>query len=88
MNDQEWSEQQPHAVYVAGIHVPFWSVVGFMVKWSIAFIPAAIILFLVSLVFDALFIMLLIGLFYYFHPSTLTSLMGIFHNFVPGLQSQ
>jgi hypothetical protein len=33
-------------VVVRDIDMPFWSMVKFMVKWSIAAIPAAIILFL------------------------------------------
>jgi hypothetical protein len=32
-------------VTVTNVKMPFWSMVGFMVKWTIASIPAAIILF-------------------------------------------
>jgi hypothetical protein len=42
-------------VIVTDIHMPFGSMVGFMVKWSIAAIPAIIILFLLGLVASALF---------------------------------
>jgi hypothetical protein len=41
-------------VIVTDIHMPFWSMVRFMVKWTIAAIPAIIILVLVSAVLSAL----------------------------------
>ena len=37
-------------VVVTDIHMPFWSMVWFMVKWSIAAIPAIIILFVIGAV--------------------------------------
>jgi hypothetical protein len=42
-------------VAVTDIHMPFWSMVVFMVKWSIAAIPAIIILFFLTLIAYALF---------------------------------
>jgi hypothetical protein len=36
-------------VIVTDIKIPFWSMVVLMVKWSIAAIPAGIILFLIGL---------------------------------------
>ena len=44
-----------HQVTVTDIHMPFWSMVVFMVKWSIAAIPAVIILFFLTLIAYALF---------------------------------
>jgi hypothetical protein len=41
----------PQQVIVTDIHMPFGSMVGFMVKWAIASIPAIIILFLLGFVF-------------------------------------
>jgi hypothetical protein len=41
-------------VIVTDIHMPFWSMVRFMVKWTIAAIPAIVILVLVSAVLSAL----------------------------------
>jgi hypothetical protein len=35
-------------VVVTDIHMPFWSMVGFMVKWAIAAIPALIILAIIG----------------------------------------
>jgi hypothetical protein len=47
----------------------FWSMVGFMVKWAIASIPAAIILFLIVGVIQVLIIIVFfVGLFYYYAP--------------------
>lgn len=40
-------------VVVADIRMPFWSMVTFMVKWSIAAIPAIIILFVIGLILAA-----------------------------------
>jgi hypothetical protein len=40
-----WSQQR---VRIADFNMPFWNLVGFMVKAAIAFIPAAIILFILS----------------------------------------
>jgi hypothetical protein len=88
ITEEDWSGQQPHAVHLTGIHVPFWSVVGFMVKWSIASIPALLIVAVIELAFIALSIALFIGVFDYFHPGELSVLMGLFRNLAPGAQSQ
>jgi hypothetical protein len=42
-------------VVVTDVHIPFGSMVSLMVKWSLAAIPAAIILFLIYMVLAALF---------------------------------
>ena len=77
MNDQQWSEQQPQAVDVAGIHMPFWSMVGFMVKWAIASIPAAIIFLVILAVIQTVIVaVFFVSLFYYSEP---------FHKFVLNL---
>ena len=41
---QPTSDAQAGSVAITAIKIPFWSLVGFMVKWSIATIPAVIIL--------------------------------------------
>ena len=41
-------------VIVTDIHMPFWSMVRFMVKWTVAAIPAIVILVLISAVLSAL----------------------------------
>lgn len=43
------------SVVITDIQMPFGSMVVFMVKWAIAFIPAAIILFLLFLIISAIF---------------------------------
>jgi hypothetical protein len=48
---------------VTDIHMPFGSMVGFMVKWVIASIPAIIILFLLALIASALFGVVLLPFF-------------------------
>jgi hypothetical protein len=35
-------------VYVTNVTMPFWAMVGFMIKWSIAAIPAGIILLVLT----------------------------------------
>lgn len=42
---------EPNSVRVVDIKMPFWSMVGFMVKWVIASIPALFILAVVLMVF-------------------------------------
>ncbi len=42
-------------VIVTDIHMPFWSMVRFMVKWAIAAIPALIILAVIGALLSALF---------------------------------
>ena len=41
-------------VVVTDIHMPFWSMVTFMVKWAIAAIPAIIILFVLGVILAAI----------------------------------
>lgn len=38
----------PHKVIVKDIDMPFWSMVWFMLKWSVAAIPATLILVCVA----------------------------------------
>jgi len=40
-------------VTVTDINMPFFSMVGFMIKWAIAAIPAMIILYLIGAIFGA-----------------------------------
>lgn len=47
------SDQQ--SVVITGIDISFFDIVGFLVKCSIACIPAAIILYLLGMAFSALF---------------------------------
>ena len=49
-------------VVVTNIQMPFGSMVGFMIKWAIASIPAAIILGLIGAVFFGLFAGILGGI--------------------------
>jgi hypothetical protein len=49
-------------VVVTDIHMPFGSMVGFMVKWAIASIPALIILILIGIIFSGVFGSLILGL--------------------------
>jgi hypothetical protein len=49
-------------VIVTDIHMPFGSMVGFMVKWAIASIPAVIILFVLGVVLSAVFGSFILGL--------------------------
>lgn len=48
------AEPAKQEVAVTDIHMPFWSMVGFMVKWAIAAIPAMIILIVIGLLFVGL----------------------------------
>jgi hypothetical protein len=57
------AEAPAHAVVVKDIDMPFWSMCRFMVKWSIAAIPAAIILVFVFGFTLAIFAALFGGLF-------------------------
>jgi hypothetical protein len=49
-------------VVVTDIHMPFGSMVGFMVKWAIASIPAMIILILLAVILSFVFRTILIGM--------------------------
>ncbi|MFI5103115.1 MAG: hypothetical protein ACHP9V_07075 [Terriglobales bacterium] len=44
-------ETRPTAVVVTDVHMPFGSMIAFMVKWAIASIPALLIVFVVGLIF-------------------------------------
>ncbi|MDF1615133.1 hypothetical protein [Desulfurivibrio dismutans] len=46
-------ESKSNQVVVVDIGMPFWSMVIFMVKWSIAAIPAMIIIFVIVSLFFA-----------------------------------
>ena len=52
----EASASDPADVVVTDIQMPFWSMVTFMVKWSLASIPAFIILFALAAVLTILFL--------------------------------
>lgn len=68
----ETFDQREQAVSITGIHVPFWSVVEFMVKWSIAAIPAMLILSLIFIAVEAL----IVGLFvHFFAPGSITNIL-------------
>ncbi len=45
--------QESREVIVVDIHMPFWSMVGFMVKWAIASIPAIMILAVLAAILSA-----------------------------------
>jgi hypothetical protein len=47
------SVESPNRVVVADVHMPFWSMVVFMVKWAFAAIPAMIILALAGVLIAA-----------------------------------
>ena len=44
----------PHRVAMADIDIPFWRMVAIMIKWSLAAIPAFILLAYLSVKFDEL----------------------------------
>ncbi|MCL1919767.1 MAG: hypothetical protein FWG50_01615 [Kiritimatiellaeota bacterium] len=48
-------EHEKTEVVITDIKIPFWSMVVLIIKWTIAAIPAAIILFLIGLVLTVLF---------------------------------
>lgn len=58
---QQFGRQE---VVVTDIKMPFWSIVAFMLKWSIATIPAVLILFfaLIGFAVLGLFVLGLFGL--------------------------
>jgi hypothetical protein len=49
-------------VHIADIDMPFWSMVGFMIKWSVAAVPAIIIVAIIWTVGGALFTGVVTGL--------------------------
>ena len=55
--------RESQSVIVTDIHMPFGSMVAFMVKWAIASIPAIIILSIVGLVISAVFYGVIGGIF-------------------------
>ncbi len=58
----ESSIKMPEEVVIKDIHMPFWSMVAFMVKWAIASIPALIILTLITIFFISMFSGIIQGL--------------------------
>ena len=60
--EQDMSPEQGQSVVVSNIKMPFGSMVVFMVKWSLASIPALIILALIGAVLGAAFGGLFAGL--------------------------
>jgi len=61
MNFDDMAEREQMEVVITDVKVPFWSLVWLLVKWSIAAIPAAIILFLIGTGF---YLLLFGGLFF------------------------
>ena len=53
----------PSRVAVVDINMPFGSMVGFMIKWALAAIPAFLILAVIGFLLSALFAGLVAGLF-------------------------
>ena len=43
----------PHRVAIADIDIPFWRMVTILVKWSLAAIPAAIIITIIFIIIGA-----------------------------------
>lgn len=43
------SQSNSQRVVVVDVNMPFWSMVGFMVKWAVAAIPALIILIVIGM---------------------------------------
>lgn len=43
----------PHRVAIANIDIPFWRMVAILVKWSLAAIPAAIVLTIIFMLIGA-----------------------------------
>lgn len=53
MSDE--NAKNPQRVIVTDIHMPFMSMVGFMVKWAIASIPALIVLAFIGMLVVGVF---------------------------------
>lgn len=49
-------------VVITDFDMPFWSMVALMIKWTVAFIPAAIIIGIIGVVGSALFVGLISGI--------------------------
>lgn len=62
MNEQQHDEQR---VVVTDIRMPFSSMVVFLIKWTLAAIPAMAILWVVMMVFMMLFMMISGGMWGY-----------------------
>lgn len=55
-------ENVRQSVVVTDIDMPFWSMVGFMIKWAIAAIPAMIVLFILFSIIGAILAAVGLGL--------------------------
>ncbi|WP_457607909.1 hypothetical protein [Nitratifractor sp.] len=57
MENPEFQEKEglPRRVILAGLEIPFWDLVWFMVKFALASIPAMLILYLFFLAIGMLF---------------------------------
>ena len=53
----------PHRVAIADIHIPFWRMVAIMIKWTLAAIPAVIIVSIIFAIIGAVFGGILAGVF-------------------------
>lgn len=53
MEETKITDKNNNEVIVKDIDMPFWSMVGFMIKWAIASIPAFIILVLIFSILSA-----------------------------------
>jgi len=56
------SDNEIQRVVVTDVRMPFWSMVVFMVKWTVAAIPAMVILFFLLMAFFAIFSSVFAGL--------------------------
>ena len=45
----------PHRVAIADIDIPFWRMVAIMIKWSLAAIPAVIVISIIFTIIGAVF---------------------------------
>ena len=52
----------PHRIAIADIDIPFWRIVAILIKWTIAAIPAAIIVAILSLIIGFLATLLFGGM--------------------------
>jgi hypothetical protein len=53
----------PHRVAIADIDIPFWRMVAIMIKWSLAAIPAVIVISIIFGVIGAVFGGILVAIF-------------------------
>jgi hypothetical protein len=71
--DQSMSVQPPaapHRVAIADIDIPFWRMVAIMIKWSLAAIPAVIVISIIFSIIGAVFG----GIFYAIFGGTIPSI--------------